>query len=159
MDDKNPMAQIVISGIPQLKGLVGKEVAVTDWLTVSQSRIDAFAAASGDDQWIHVDRERSVRESPYGTTVAHGFLTLSLLSRLLRDTIEFRGARLGINYGLNRVRFTGPVPAGSRVRARFRLAALEEIDRGVQIIWNVTVEREGEAKPVLVAEWITRRHE
>jgi len=159
VDDKNPMAQIVISGIPQLKGLVGQEVAVTDWLTVSQSRIDEFAAASGDDQWIHVDRERSVRESPYGTTVAHGFLTLSLLSRLLRDAIEFRGASLGINYGLNRVRFTGPVPAGSRVRARFRLAAFEEIARGVQMTWNVTVEREGEAKPVLVAEWITRRHE
>jgi len=153
------MAQIVISDIAQLKERVGQEVAVTDWLTVSQSRIDSFAEASGDDQWIHVDRERSARESPYGTTVAHGFLTLSLLSRLLRDAIEFRGARLGINYGLNRVRFTGPVPAGSRVRARFRLAALEEIDRGVQITWNVTVEREGEAKPVLVAEWITRRHE
>jgi len=153
------MAQIVISDIAQLKERVGQEVAVTDWLTVSQSRIDSFAEASGDDQWIHVDRERSARESPYGTTVAHGFLTLSLLSRLLRDAIEFRGARLGINYGLNRVRFTGPVPAGSRVRARFRLAALEEIDRGMQITWNVTVEREGEAKPVLVAEWITRRHE
>ena len=153
------MAQIVISDIAQLKERVGQEVAVTDWLTVSQSRIDSFAEASGDDQWIHVDRERSARESPYGTTVAHGFLTLSLLSRLLRDAIEFRGARLGINYGLNRVRFTGPVPAGSRVRARFRLAALEEIDRGVQITWNVTVEREGEAKPVLIAEWITRRHE
>ena len=159
MDDEKSMAQIVISGIPQLKGLVGKEVAVTDWLTISQSRIDTFAAASGDDQWIHVEHERSVRESPYRTTVAHGFLTLSLLSRLLRDAIEFRGTPLGINYGLNRVRFTGPVPAGSRVRARFLLAALEEIERGVQMTWNVTVEREGEAKPVLVAEWITRRHE
>ena len=153
------MTQIVISGIAQLKERLGEEIAVTDWLTVSQSRIDTFAAASGDDQWIHVDRERSVRESPYGTTVAHGFLTLSLLSRLLRDAVEIQGARLGINYGLNRVRFTGPVPAGSRVRARFRLAGVEEIDRGVQITWSVTVEREGEAKPALVAEWITRRHE
>jgi acyl dehydratase len=104
-------------------------------------------------------RSRALGPRIDGTTVAHGFLTLSLLSRLLRDAVEIRGASLGINYGLNRVRFTGPVPAGSRVRARFRLAALEEIDRGVQITWNVTVEREGEAKPVLVAEWITRRHE
>jgi acyl dehydratase len=153
------MAQIVIYGIAQLKERIGEEIAVSDWLTVSQSRIDTFAEASGDDQWIHVDRERSGRESPYGTTVAHGFLTLSLLSRLLRDAVEIQGARVGINYGLNRVRFTGPVPSDSRVRARFRLAALEEIAGGVQITWNVTVEREGEAKPVLVAEWITRRHE
>ena len=153
------MAQPAIYGVEELRGRVGQEVAVTDWLAVSQSRIDSFAEASGDDQWRHVDRERSERESPYGTTVAHGFLTLSLLSRLLRDSIETRGARLGINYGLNRVRFTGPAPAGSRVRARFRLAGFEEIERGAQITWNVAIEREGEAKPVLVAEWIARRHE
>jgi acyl dehydratase len=152
------VAKIVIPGIAGLKDWVGKEVAVTDWLRVSQERIDHFAAASGDDQWIHVDRERAVRESPYGTTVAHGFLTLSLLSHLLREAVEIQGARLGINYGLNRVRFTGPVPAGSRVRARFKLAAVEALDQGVQTTWNVTVEREGEDKPVLVAEWITRRH-
>jgi len=153
------MSKIVIPGIARLKDWVGKEVAVTDWLSVSQERIDHFAAASGDDQWIHVDRERAVRESPYRTTVAHGFLTLSLLSRLLRDAVDIQGARLGINYGLNRVRFTGPVPAGSRVRARFKLAAVEDLEQGVQTTWNVTVEREGEDKPVLVAEWITRRHE
>ena len=152
------MAKIVIPGVARLKDWVGKEVAVTDWLSVGQERIDAFAAASGDDQWIHVDRDRAARESPYGTTVAHGFLTLSLLSRLLREAVEIHGARLGINYGLNRVRFTGPVPSGSRVRARFRLAAAEDIEQGVQTTWNVTMEREGEAKPVLVAEWITRRH-
>ncbi len=152
------MAKIVIPSVPRLKDWVGKEVALTDWLTVTQERIDSFAAASGDDQWIHVDRERAARESPYGTTVAHGFLTLSLLSHLLREAVEIRGLRLGINYGLNRVRFTGPVPAGSRVRARFQLAAVEDIDRGVQTTWNVSVEREGGEKPVLVAEWITRRH-
>jgi acyl dehydratase len=145
--------------IDELKRLVGKEVAMTDWLIVSQERIDAFAGATEDHQWIHVDRERAARESPYGTTVAHGFLSLSLLPHLLGQTVEIQGMRLGINYGLNRVRFTGPVPAGSRVRARFRLAAVEDIDRGVQVTWNVTVEREGEAKPVLVAEWLTRRHE
>ena len=98
-------------------------------------------------------------KGPFGTTVAHGFLSLSLLPYLLGQAIEIQGTRLGINYGLNRVRFTGPLPAGSRVRARFRLAAVEDIDRGAQMTWNVTVEREGEAKPVLVAEWITRRHE
>ena len=152
------VAKIVIPGIAGLKDWVGKEVAVTDWLGVSQERIDHFAAASGDDQWIHVDRQRAARESPYGTTVAHGFLTLSLLSHLLREAVEIQGARLGINYGLNRVRFTGPVPAGSRVRARFKLAAVEALDQGVQTTWNVTVEREGGDKPVLVAEWITRRH-
>ena len=153
------MARIVIPSLARLKEWVGKEVAVTDWLAVSQERIDAFADATEDHQWIHVDRGRAAKESPYGTTVAHGFLTLSLLSHLLRDAVEIQGARLGINYGLNRVRFTGFVPAGSRVRARFRLAAVEDIDRGVQAAWNVTVEREGETKPVLVAEWITRRYE
>jgi acyl dehydratase len=153
------MSQPAIYGIDQLKDRVGQEIAVSDWVTVSQSRIDSFAEASGDHQWIHVDRERSARESPYRTTIAHGFLTLSLLSQFLRDSIEVKGARLGINYGLNRVRFTGPVPAGSRVRARFRLASLEAIEGGVQLAWNVAIEREGEAKPVLVAEWITRRHE
>jgi len=153
------MAKIVIPGIARLKEWVGKEVAVTDWCAVSQERIDAFAAATGDDQWIHVDRERSARESPYGTTVAHGFLTLSLLPYLMREAVEILGARMGINYGLNRTRFTGPVPAGSRVRARFVLASAEDIEGGVQSVWSVTVEREREANPVLVAEWVTRRYE
>jgi acyl dehydratase len=153
------MAKIVIPGIDRLKEWVGKEVAATDWLAVTQERIDEFAAATGDDQWIHVDRGRAARESPYGTTVAHGFLTLSLLPYLMREAVDLQGARMGINYGLNRVRFTGPVPAGSRVRARFRLAAAEEIEGGMQTVWSVTVEREGEAKPVLIAEWVTRRHE
>ncbi|HKC53337.1 MAG TPA: MaoC family dehydratase [Burkholderiales bacterium] len=154
----NDVAKI-IRRIEELGQLVGKEIAVTDWFTVSQERIDVFAGATEDYQWIHVDRERAVKESPYGTTVAHGFLTLSLLPRLMGQAVEIQGMPLGINYGLNRVRFSGPVPAGSRVRARFRLAAVEDIDRGVQITWNVTVEREGKAKPVLVAEWLTRRHE
>jgi len=153
------VAKIVIPGVDRLKEWVGKEVAVSDWLEVSQERIDAFAAATGDDQWIHVDRERAAAESPYRRTVAHGFLTLSLLPGLMREAVDLRGARMGINYGLNRVRFTGPVPAGSRVRARFVLAASEEIEGGVQTVWSVTVECEGEAKPALVAEWITRRHE
>jgi acyl dehydratase len=158
---RNPkdMAQIVVPGIRELKQLVGTEVAVGEWLAVTQERIRKFAEATDDRQWIHVDEARAASESPFGTTVAHGFLTLSLLSRLLQQAIEIRGVRMGVNYGLNRVRFTGPVPAGSRVRARFRLAACEDIPQGVQTTWEVTVEREGEAKPVLVAEWLTRRHE
>jgi len=152
------VSRIVIPSIARLKEWIGKEVAVTDWLTVGQERIDGFAGATEDHQWIHVDRERAARESPYGTTVAHGFLSLSLLPYLLGQAIEIQGTRLGINYGLNRVRFTGPLPAGSRVRARFRLAAVEDIAMGVQTTWNVTLERKGEEKPVLVAEWLTRRH-
>ena len=144
-----------------LRGLeprVGEEIAVSPWVEVTQERIDLFARAIDDYQWIHVDRERAARESPYRTTVAHGFLTLSLLPHFLREAVEIQGARMGINYGLNRVRFTGPVPSGSRVRARFVLAAAEKIEGGVQTVWNVTVECEGQDKPVLVAEWITRRH-
>jgi acyl dehydratase len=152
------MAKIVIPSVDRLKEWVGKEVAVSDWFAVTQERIDAFAAATEDDQWIHVDRERAARESPYATTVAHGFLTLSLLPYLMREAVDIVGARMGINYGLNRARFTGPVPAGSRVRARFVLASAEEIEGGVQSVWNVTVEREGEAKPALIAEWVTRRY-
>ena len=131
---------------------------MTDWLAVSQERIDAFADATEDHQWIHVDRERA-KNSSFGSTIAHGFLTLSLLSHLSEATFSFSDRKMGVNYGLNRVRFTGPVPAGSRVRARFRLAAAEDIEGGVQATWDVTVEREGETKPVLVAEWITRRYE
>ena len=137
---------------------IGRELGVSDWMLIDQPRIDGFAHCTGDDQWIHVDRERAARESPYRTTVAHGFLTLSLLPHFFKEAVEIEGARMGINYGLNRVRFTGPVPAGSRVRARFKLASAEDVDHGVQMVWNVTVDLEGAEKPVLVAEWITRRH-
>jgi|SRR5262245_24835325 len=137
----------------------GREVACSDWIVISQQRIDKFADAAGDYQWIHVDRERAARESPFKTTIAHGFLTLSLLSQLFGDSVEIIGKRMGINYGLNRVRFMSPVPSASRVRARFVLESLEPIENGVQTTWNVTVEREGSDKPVLVAEWLTRHHQ
>ena len=172
------MAQVVISSLAELKQLVGTEVATTGWLTVSQERIDRFAEATEDRQWIHVDPVRAAKDSPYRTTVAHGFLTLSLLSHLLQQAIDMQGVRLGINYGLNRVRFTGPVPAGSRLRARFKLAAVEDISkpvssgassqagkrgtassRAAQTTWEVTIEREGAKKPVLIAEWLTRRYD
>jgi len=152
------MPPVIIPSITELKRLVGTEVAVSDWIAVTQERIGEFAEATDDHQWIHVDAARAAKESPYRTTVAHGFLTLSLLPHLLGESIDLRGARMGVNYGLNRARFTGPVPAGARVRARFTLAACEDIPEGVQTTWNVTVEREGEAKPVLVAEWLTRRY-
>ena len=132
---------------------------MTDWLTVSQERIDAFAGATQDHQWIHVDRERAARESPYGTTVAHGFLSLSLLPYLLGQAIEIQGTRLGINYGLNRVRFTSPVPVGSRVRARFTLLKFEKIENdGAQVTWSAHIEIDGASKPALVAEWIGRHY-
>ena len=144
--------------IDDLSQWVGREVATSDWLEMTQERIDRFAEAGGDHQWIHVDRERAALESGFGRTIAHGFLTLALLSKLLGDSIEIAGKRMGINYGLNRLRFPSPVPSGSRVRGRFVLAALESIEGGVQTTWNVTVEREGEAKPALVAEWLTRHY-
>ena len=144
--------------IDDLGKWVGREVATSDWLEITQERIDKFADAVGDDQWIHVDRERAARESGFGRTIAHGFLTLSVLSQLRGDSIEVAGQRMGINYGLNRLRFTNPVLSGTRVRARFVLAALDPVEGGVQSTWNVTVEREGGDKPALVADWLTRHY-
>jgi acyl dehydratase len=142
-----------------LAGYEGKEVAVSDWITVTQKMIDDFADATHDHQWIHVDAERSARESPFKATIAHGFLTLSLLSRFLMQTIDLGTSRMGVNYGVNRVRFTAPVRVNSRLRARFVLDELERLKGGVQMVWNVTVECEGSDKPVLVAQWLTRRYE
>jgi len=131
---------------------------VAPWVEITQERIDTFAKAIEDFQWIHVDRERA-RHSPYGGTIAHGFLTLSLLSHLYERTFSFADRKMGVNYGLNRVRFTSPVPSGSRVRARFTLAKYEKIEgSGVQITWTAVVEREGADKPALVAEWIGRHY-
>ena len=145
-----------IESITQLRDLIGRDVAVSDWLEVSQERINQFAEATEDRQWIHVDPERAARESPFKVTIAHGFLTLSLLSELGKRAMSVGGVRMGINYGLNRVRFVSPVPAGSRIRGRFTLATAEEIKGGVQAIWSVTVEREGSEKPCCVAEWLVR---
>ena len=147
----------VITSVGELKGLVGREVAVSDWLPVSQELINAFADTTGDRQWIHVDAERARTESPYGTTVAHGFLTLALLSRLHGQAVQVRADfSRAINYGFNRIRFPAPVPSGSRVRSRSTLQAAEEIDGGVQLTWAVAVEVEGQPKPALVAEWLGR---
>ncbi len=142
--------------ITTLRDRVGQEVAVSNWMTISQAQIDQFADATGDRQWIHVDPVRARAESPYQTTIAHGFLSLSLISSLLRDAIQLTGLRLAINYGLNRVRFPAPVPTGSRIRGRFTLEALDELADGIQAAWRVTVERDGSPKPCVVAEWIVR---
>src|SRR5687767_13254330 len=145
-----------IESVAKLGKLVGREVGVSEWLEVSQGRIQEFAEATEDRQWIHTDPERAARESPFGTTIAHGFLTLSLLSELGRTTMSVGGVRMGINYGLNRVRFVSPVPAGSRVRGRFTLAAAKEFEGGLEVTWKVTVEREGGERPCCVAEWLVR---
>jgi len=139
-----------------LRDRVGEEIAVGDWFEVTQQRIDTFADATGDRQWIHVDPARAAAESPFRTTIAHGFLTLSLLSTLIRDAIQFTGIRMAINYGLNKVRFVSPVPAGARVRARLAVGAVEDIGGAVQVTWSATVERAGSEKPACVAEWLVR---
>jgi len=144
--------------IRELEGRVGQEVAISPWVEITQERIDTFAKAIDDFQWIHVDRARA-KASPFGGTIAHGFLTLSLLSHLSESTFSFADRKMGVNYGLNRVRFTSPVPSGSRVRARFALAKYEKLDgNGVQVTWNTTVEIEGKDKPALVAEAIGRHY-
>ena len=147
---------IPFAGLAQL---AGAEVAVSSWFAVGQERIDAFAEATEDRQWIHVDPERCARESPFGAPVAHGFLTLSLLPAMLESALVIEGMRMGLNYGLNRVRFPAPLPSGSRVRGRWLLAACEPIEGGVQLTWSVTIEPEGEgAKPVCAAEFLVRAY-
>ncbi|WNC88655.1 MaoC family dehydratase [Paraburkholderia sp. FT54] len=141
-----------------LHELVGAEPLVSDWLTVDQASVDRFAEATGDHQWIHVDPERARRESPFGGPVAHGFLTLSLIPALLGKTVALK-QRMGVNYGLNRVRFTSPVLVGSQLRAKFAVESMTEVDNnGVQVVWNVTLERRDSERPVCVAEFITRHY-
>ncbi len=154
------MPPLVINSHEDLKDHIGKQIATTEWLTVTQERIQQFADATGDHQWIHVDVERSKRESPYKNTIAHGFLTLSLLPQLMPQVLEVKnGVRMGINYGLNRVRFVSAVRSGSRIRAHFTLQSFREVaDNGVEIIYAVTVECEGSEKPCCVAEWVVRSY-
>ena len=144
--------------LQDLAACVGQEVAVSDWITVTQQQVNQFAEATGDHQWIHVDVERA-RAGPFGAPIAHGFLTLSLVPRLLESVIEVVESRMGVNYGLNRVRFMSPVPVGSRLRGRMKLLACEPIDNGgVQMTWQTTIELEGASKPACVAESIARRY-
>lgn len=148
----------VFGSLAELAACVGEEVAVSDWVEVSQQRIDAFAEATGDHQWIHVDPVRAAA-GPFGTTIAHGYLTLSMLPMMMQSAIELHGVRMSVNYGLEKVRFPAPVPAGSRIRARFRVARVEEIGNGgLQIVTEATVEREGGDKPVCIAQTVARRY-
>jgi acyl dehydratase len=148
---------IRIANLESLQRRVGEELAVGDWVTVDQATIDKFADATGDHQWIHVDPVRAAA-GPFGTTIAHGYLTLSLLPRLAESALKIDDVRMGVNYGLNRVRFPAPVPVGSRIRARLNLLGYEPIEGGAQLVMAVTMEREGGDKPVCVAETVSRRY-
>ena len=142
--------------IHDLAAHVGREM-VSPWREITQDAVTRFAEVTGDEQWIHVDVDRARRDSPYGGTIAHGFFTLSLISRLLREAVgAIGGTRMGVNYGLNKVRFPAPVPVGARVRARCTLQTLDAVDGGVQATWHVEVDRDGSAKPCCVAEWVVR---
>ena len=144
--------------LSELAALVGQDVAHSDWLTVTQEQVNLFAQATGDHQWIHVDVERA-RAGPFGAPIAHGFLTLSLLPKFFETALEIRNTRMGVNYGLNKVRFTSPVPVGSRLRGHLKLLACDPVDNGgMQMTWQVTVEREGSDKPACIAESLTRRY-
>jgi acyl dehydratase len=147
-----------IASLAELKALVGQEVAVSDWVQISQERVNQFAEATGDYQWIHLDVERCKRESPFGAPIAHGYLTLSLLPMLMQNSLRMTDVRMGVNYGMNKVRFPAPVPVGSKVRSRTTVLSVEDIEGGAQVTWMVTVEREGGDKPVCVAEAISRRY-
>jgi acyl dehydratase len=152
------MAQRLFDSPEALKDLVGQEIAVTDWFNITQERIQQFADATLDHQWIHVDVERARRESPFKAPIAHGFLTLSLLPHFMHEALEIRqGVRLGVNYGLNRLRFVSPVRAGSNIRARIALQSLKDVPpNGMEVVFNATVEVEGGEKPCCVAEWVVR---
>jgi acyl dehydratase len=144
--------------LDDLASHAGRELAVSPWLDVPQSRIDQFAAATGDRQWIHTDPARAAVDSPFHATIAHGFLTLSLTSALMASALSISGTRMALNYGTNRVRFVSPVPAGSRIRGRFTLQRVDPVEdgAGVQATWQVTIEREGGTKPACVLEWMMR---
>jgi acyl dehydratase len=151
------VAKVVVETPESLREHVGKEIGVSEWLTITPERIAQFAEATEDRQWIHLDRERAERESPFGTTVAHGFLTLSLISRFMKDVILVRsGIGMAVNYGLNRVRFPAPVRAGSKIRARVTLLSVKEVPGAYETTFSVTVEGEGVGKPCCVAESIVR---
>ena len=146
---------LTLNGLDEVKAYVGKELGVSDWLLVTQAKIDAFAEVTGDDQWIHIDPERAA-QSPFGGMIAHGYFTLSLAPRFSYDMFKFEGFAFGINYGLNRVRFPSPLPVGQKVRMRAVLKTVEDIAGGAQITTELTFEREGGEKPVCVAESLSR---
>ena len=150
------MPKTEFASLDDVRGRVGQELAVSDWLEITQERVNQFAEATGDHQWIHVDVARASKESPFGGPIAHGYLTLSLLAKFSQESIAIGNIKMGVNYGLNRVRFTSPVRVGRKVRARFTLAACDDIPGGAQLTWKVTIDVEGSDKPACVAESISR---
>ena len=151
------MPPLVVENLDALKDLVGREFAITEWFEVTQQRIQQFAEATEDRQWIHLDSDRAQKDSPYGTTIAHGFLTLSLLSHFSKQALQIRdGVGMIINYGLNRVRFSAPVPAGSNVRARFTLQSLKDVGNSSEAVFSVVIEVQNQLKPACLAEWVIR---
>jgi acyl dehydratase len=150
------MPQTVFTSVADLERMRGQRVGESAWRTITQALVDEFAQVSGDHQWIHVDPERARRESPFGTTVAHGFLTLSLLSSLSAEVISMQNARMGVNYGFDRVRFAAPVPVGSDIRGTFAIEDVRPVNGGAQITWRVAVELRDAPKPAVSALWLTR---
>ena len=152
------MARTTVDGVEGVQALVGQHLGHSEWVTITQEQVDLFAEATGDDQWIHVDVERAKAESPFGGPVAHGFLSLSLVSMLVPQIVEFSGFRMGVNYGVDKVRFPSPLLVGSRVRAGATLDSATPIDGGVHVVLTVTVEVEGATKPAMVATTVVRRY-
>jgi len=148
----------MFKSVADLQAEVGKEVAISEWMTMEQSRVNQFAEATDDPQWIHVDVERAKRESPFGTTIAHGFLTLSLIPKLFESVVVLPQGKMSINYGLNKVRFPSPVRVGSRLRGRFKLLEVEQLDGCMQSVWQMTLKCEGQDKPACVAESVLRMY-
>jgi len=151
------MPPLILENLDALKDFTGREIAVSDWLQVTQDRIRQFAEVTEDRQWIHLDPDRAQKESPYATTIAHGFLTLSLLSHLMHQALQIQGGvRMAVNYGFNRVRFPSPVRAGSKIRGRFTLQSLTEVGKAREAVFSVVVEDQDHGKPCCVAEWVVR---
>ncbi len=147
-----------IENLDHLRQFIGREIAVSDWLTMTQERVNQFAEATGDHQWIHVDPQRAVRESPYGAPIAHGYLTLSLMAKFMMESMRVKDMRMGVNYGVNKVRFTAPVKVGDRIRGHFTVHTVEDIPGGAQVTWSAWIELEGGDKPACVAELVSRRY-
>ncbi|MGW7008566.1 MaoC family dehydratase [Streptomyces sp. NPDC054933] len=145
----------VFASVDELRAAVGEELGPTPWVEIDQKRIDLFAEATGDHQWIHVDPEKAA-QGPFGTTIAHGYLTLSLIPSLMPELMRVEGVRMGVNYGVNKVRFPAPVPVGSQLRASALIAEVSEVSEGVQLVTRITIERAGGEKPVCVAETVAR---
>ncbi len=154
MTTKNTPYKSVISNVDELKSYIDKEIGLSEWMDIDQGTIDRFGILTRDEQWIHMDTDRSESESPFGKTIAHGFLALSMFSYFFESSIELRGFKMGLNYGFDKIRFINVVPVGSRIRGRFKLMDLQEREEGVKCTYAVAIEIEGEEKPAIAAEWI-----